>query len=479
MERTSLKKNSKIRSIEEEELFDVSTPISPSGTNVVFPNRRDYGEKEFHIIRSIVMDADGYLNIDSFINEIFGGYFNPSIEYIGLPSTIVLNGGNVIMASQIFDRPFEQDFKDGIYSHVSNIEEYFAVRKTNALRNTGKFPIVTWIGSPSVTFNYENRNILNDILGSSGLNLIFWLTSFNSTACIVKADVSKYKYCNRFHKIKKLCNNKSDYQIHDTYSNYMSKNNKFITNFEDAIHAIAEEKEAIDKYNEEHASDCYQRYNEMVTYFFPWDINGIEIGMTNPNNTKRLADSLLFERNKFSDRYQQLVETKDVDELKEYFNILIKDYIKLQNKEELLSLGYHISDILFCRFLLYCKCGSSISFSGEQLKNALIFIMQKLKEPLEINEYIINPDTRSGTFIMKGYYSGSENSLLARASDFSLFIQKKNQINPKLTQVIPTTVPFFNSYQGIGKKYKKNLRKSYKRSNSKRPRVTSKNRIKK
>jgi hypothetical protein len=446
-----------VRSIEVAELLGDEFPVSPSGTHVMYPSRPFVRtNSEFHIIRSVVMDADGNLNIDSFVNEVFCGYYSDAIEYVGLPSTVVLNNSNVVMASQIFDRPFEKDLKDGVYDSVRTIQEYFSLRKEKAYRLTNKAPVVTWIGAPSVIFNYQNRIELSKILGTTGLNMIFWLTSFNSTTCIVNANVSQYKYCNRFQKLKTLCNDKRAYQIHATYSNFISENNKFITNFDDALNAIHEEQLAIEEYNREHNTDFYQRYNEMVTYFFPWDINGIEIGMTNPNNTRFLAQSIFLQKQIFSERYIELLR-KSPEDLKNYFDILTKNYIRHPKKNKLVEFGYSIPDILFCKFLLFCKCGSNLRFSGEQLSGALNYIIEKLREPLQITEYIIGPITRIGAFILKGEYNGLNNDIFIRVSNFALFTQNKSEIIPNLTQVSPISVPFFSLDQGIGLKRHNNL----------------------
>ncbi len=462
-------------SIEDVELLGNEFPVSPSGTHVIYPEDEiDSINSPFNIIRSVVMDADGNLNIDSFMNEIFSGYYSDSIEYVGLPSTVVLNNSNVIMASQIFDRPFEKDFNDGLYDRVVNIQEYFSLRKEKAYHLTGKAPVVTWIGSPSVIFNYQNRIELNKILGSSGLNMIFWLTSFNSTACIVNANVSQYKYCNRFQKIKTLCNDKDSYQIHATYSNFISENDRFITKFEDALDAIHNEQLAIQEYNSEHSSNFYQRYNEMVTYFFPWDISGIEIGMTHPNNIKNLADTILIQKEIYARRYLQLIEMNSSETLKLYFNRLIKNYIRNPKRNKLIEFGYSSPDILFCRFLLFCKCVSTLKFSGDQLRDALIYIIEKLREPLQIKEYVINNITRNGVFVFKGLYNGNPD-IFVRETDFLLFTQNKSVIIPKLTQVSPVVVPFFSLDQGRGFHIRKHVLKLSKK-NLKKKRKSRKNR---
>ena len=113
---------------------------------------------------------------------------------------------------------------------------------------------------------------------------------------------------------------------------------------------------------------------------------------------------------------------------------------------------------------MFCKCGSNLRFSGEQLSAALNYIIEKLRDPLQIKEYVIDPSTRTGVFVGKGEYNGLNNDIFIRASNFSLFTQNKSEIIPNLTQVSPIVVPFFYLDQGLGLKIRKNSLKFSKKN---------------
>jgi hypothetical protein len=432
----------------EEVLRDPVLGREPSGLNIsVYEGQPIY----FKIIRSVVMSSDGELNIDNFIKEIFNGYFRPNIEFVGFPSTIVLNDSNVIMASQIFDRKFADEYKRGEYDGVRTISDYFTKRKE--LGTTG----ITWIGAPSIIFNYENRETAKNIINSTANHMIFWLTSFASSNCVAKADVSQYKYCSRFTKLKELCNDKEKYQIHDTYSNFSKNQNKFITNFEDAVDAIKKEQIEIEDYNTIRAIESfrnseppptvmYQRYNELLTYFFPWDIDGVELGLTTEDKLVQLINSTLENRNIYISKYNELLTTSEGIEnyLRNHFKTIVNDYIEHNDMNNLIMKGYSIPEIIFTRFLLYCKCNSMKQLNKvteSQLKNLLSYILLKLNEPLKIYEYVINLDTHTGDFVFKGLYDGTS-EILRRTYKFEFFIQEKSKENDKLTNVYPFEVRF-------------------------------------
>ena len=432
-----------------------------SGINIDYPENDN-----FKIIRSIVMTKDGKLQLDMYLKEIFSGFFKPQIEYVGFPSTIMLDPGNVVMASQIFDRPFHADYKThGNYRGVRNIEEYFAKRNELSLARGEPKPVVTWIGSPSIIFDYTNRIQLRNILGKTGLNMIFWLTSFNSSGCITHANLGdpSLKYCDKVKAIKKTCNNKQKYQIHSTYSSYMAENNKFITNFEDAVRSIKVEEEAIDEYNLKNHTNFYQRYNELLTYFFPWDISGIELGKTDLDNLKETVDMTNHYREVLSENYSKLLLSFPIKkDLVNHFKRMVRHYLDVADLDLLLSppYNYKTHELLFCKFLLYCLCGN-IKFTAEQIEQSLDLIINFLNEPLKVYEYVMHEDIRKGEFFYKGDYINNDD-ILIRQTPFSLFVQELDPAT-KITRVVPIDVPFFEPapVRGPLRAYKKKSTQRY------------------
>jgi hypothetical protein len=240
--------------------------------------------QDYIIIRSILMDNDNNVKLEQTLIEIFKGL--NSFEIFGHPSAILLkNNASIVMPSQIYDRNYSMHKNH--YQDITTFDNYFKARKVFHEINPD-IKAITWLGAPSIVFTYKNRNILKEHLNNNPvINLFFWITSFNSSKCIIdysnEARDKKIPYCNKYEEIKKFCKNKDEYQIHKTYyNNYINTKepirDKYITDFDTAINAILVEEDAIKKYNEENKTNEFQRYNELFTYFFPWDIDGIERG---------------------------------------------------------------------------------------------------------------------------------------------------------------------------------------------------------
>jgi hypothetical protein len=247
-------------------------------------------KENYMMVRCISMDEEGNLESDIFLKEIFEGFITFSTGYVveifGHPSTIILeNNASITIASQIYERDYSIN-KDS-YKDVSTIEEYFATRK-QLIESEKQRSIITWLGAPSVVFTYKYRNILKQYVNNNPvINLFFWITSFNSSRCIrnysVNAKKNKIKYCDKYAEIKRFCKDRNEYQIHKTYYDIMHPNEdmleKYITSFEKIIEILLKEEKAVKEYNEVYVKKDFQRYNELFTYFFPWDIDGIERGL--------------------------------------------------------------------------------------------------------------------------------------------------------------------------------------------------------
>ena len=130
------------------------------------------------MIRSI-SSTKGTIEIDGALKEIFTGRINISgnkVELFGMPSTVIMDGINVVIASQIYSREHINLHEE--YNGITSYNEYYA--KRNELGN--KDAKITWLGSPSLVFSYENRKEFKEILGNTCISMIFDIASYSSTA---------------------------------------------------------------------------------------------------------------------------------------------------------------------------------------------------------------------------------------------------------------------------------------------------------
>ena len=323
-------------------------------------------EENYMMVRSITMDEDGNLQTDVFLKEIFEGLITFSsgfvAEIFGHPSTIVLEeNASITIASQIYERDYSNDKTS--YEGVSTIEEYFKRRK-ELLESENKKAKITWLGAPSVVFSYKNRNELKQYLNNNPvINLFFWITSFNSSKCIVNysanAKKNKIQYCDKYESVKRYCKDRNEYQIHKTYNDIMNpdedKKEKYITSFEEVIEVILNEERAVKQYNREFGKEDFQRYNELFTYFFPWDIDGIERGSISYEKFEDLVNKVSICREKTK---EDLIQIKEDTNLIHNMNILIKALKQQHSKRTkiLLNNNYNYTYFLLAKYITLGEC---------------------------------------------------------------------------------------------------------------------------
>jgi hypothetical protein len=305
------------------------------------------------------------------------------------------------------------------------------------------------------------------------INLFFWITSFNSSTCIrdFTRETSGISYCDKYAELKKYCADTLKYRIHKTYfewiNNFTLNESKFITDFESAVERIHLEDEALKVFNNTIINNkkYYQRYNEVFTLFFPWDVEGIEIG-TIPKGeltafvdeyiTKRTVmirdfESILSDDNKITtmNNLTQIILLNDGNEIQKYLNnenlsytfFLLTKYILLSNCDivELINTNYKINvDHL-----------SSIN----QLISVIISI---LSQPLKFFEYKLNDD--DFTFQLVEVELNND-----RHSEFVLFEQEKNETT-NITHVYKSNKKLTINYGGSRKIFKKKLQNNRKKT---------------
>jgi len=418
-----------------------------SGIDTNIPNRNDY-----KMIRSILMDEYGKLQIKQYINELFSGILTNqfgTFEFYGHPSTLLIDNQSIVMASQIYDREFTEG-KAEHYNNIITYNEYFKKR-----HRVGK-PKITWLGAPSAVYTYRNRELLKPYLNNSNnLNLFFWLTSFNSSTCLKEFAIARTEragaelpdielmFCDKYTELKQFC---KKWQIHNTYSNYYSKDlkhvahedqrlqGKFLTNFESCFEKIIKEDDNLNRYNHEHGTNFYQRYNEMFTYFYPWDLEGIEIGNIDETELLRLLREIHANRMRTIDELKIIRDRVDIIDI---INYIINIITRNVNFIEIILQNIHNNTINYTLFLIAkilllseCNLQTKIAMRNFNLQirdrenvinliEAIVFIME---QPLKLYEYELLDKRRFKMKEVGVYHIGL--SSINRNSRFALFEQK-------------------------------------------------------
>jgi hypothetical protein len=479
---------------------------------------------DYYLIRCIAVNNDsenGDMKIDDLEKELFEGLKEiwPGfvIEYFGLPSTMLYNGCSVVMASQIYEREYTNS--SAKYDTVNTYTEYYnkrheIINKKLKIDENYK-PQITWLGKPSIVFSYRDRNILKNYLHTDPvINYFFWITSFNSSGCI--ADYFKqYEgkdrlYCENYQTVKVFCKNPERYQIHDTFMAYHKRkyldthtNNdnddvKFLTDFNKAVQRISIEDEAIDRYNNDNETNFFQRYNEVFTYFFPWDIDGIEMGNISTDQMNKLLINLETWRNRANDVINEMVEdTELIDKLNNIINVILENNPMHTKKLIKEKFDDKYTYFLVAKFLLLAECdfiqhqpNYLLKCSdNDRIRGLLSEISGILKKPLKIYEYVlVSQDSNKFNMIHIGDYDSTTPYELRRSSHFTLLEQKQDSAadpsdpyaipEKKLTKVYLSKKQLV-SVRGGGRKLRRTMNRWRKtRINKRKTRTQKRNRRK-
>jgi hypothetical protein len=423
-------------------------------------------DHKYYLIRSIAVNndsEDGDMKINDLEKELFEGLNELNsgfvIEYFGLPSTMLCDGGSVVMASQIYERNYTK--QSDKYSSINTYKEYY--NKRHKINETSKEKsIITWLGKPSIIFSYRDRNILKQHLRNDPvINFFFWITSFNSSKCIGDYFTKNKErlYCDNYQKVKDFCKNTKDYQIHDTFLAYHNRKYrddtflmvhkkkkyqptlhstenddvKFLTDFNKAVERILIEDKAIDQYNEDNQKMLFQRYNEVFTYFFPWDIDGIEIGNIETEQMNELLNNLKTWRDRADDVIIEMIADTDlIDKLNKIILFILENNPKYTKKLIVDEFDSKYTYFLVAKFLLLAECDFLqhqphyiLKCSDkDRIRNLLIEISNILKKPIILYEYaLISTDSNKFNMNRVGSYDGTTQYTGSRTSNFTLLEQ--------------------------------------------------------
>lgn len=423
--------------------------------------------EDYKLARSLTMTLDGEADVNKSLDEIFTGFFVDGefiVDHASFSSTLILNGLSVTIASQVYEAAY-LECPDNVarFKDDTTYEAYYKKRAPLSVREKERGRI-TWMGAPSLLYSYRGRKELAPYLyGSSVINLMFWITSFNSLECVksynesnkskldmlTKNHVSNYQqildsdaptktdqetlpelvlyhselYCNKYENIKEKCKT-PEYQKYNTYKNFMKnggtidpENDKdggaFLTNFEDCIKRVNEEEEAMKLFHgttpnlySDINKTYVQRYNEMFSYTYPWDIEGIEVGAVAQGDLIILMEALNIKRANVIKELEQIAKNRYI--YLEKINMIIKTIIEKpnyptiiygliqQSEDETIKITYTL--FLVTRLILTSRCNIrdifknkkfefSISEEGDNIINLVKAIIQIMRKPVLFYEY--------------------------------------------------------------------------------------------
>jgi len=421
-------------------------------------------DKNYNIIRSMTMDENGKIDDNKFISEIFTGFSSTNKEYIGYASTLLLPGHKVVMASQIY----EKSFVSGNFEGITTYKDYFRERQKYEMSR------ITWLGAPSIVFSYKNRKTLTPFLnGSPIINIMFWITSFTSADCFkeftserestrktISASRDKVTlYCDRYEDIKAKCR---EYQKFNTYKSYYEnlkipeKKNKvlqepFFTTIDSAITRIEEEEKYLNDFNKDNSTTFYQRYNEILSYIYPWDIEGIEIGNLDESELLRIIKLLENGRAKtLTELEDNFKDPKIISKINLIITIMLHNanYV-VQIKKEILRNKINSTLFLLTKMLILSECNLITKSEvkdfeiDESEKPKILDLINNIKimmeKPLDLYEYRKDIPHGGGFTLKKTGQYTLDTTTIDRKSPFVLFEQNQDETT-KLGHIVESKI---------------------------------------
>lgn len=280
----------------------------------------------------------------------------------------------------------------------------------------------TWLAAPSIIFD---PNIRIKILGVE-IKFVFDITTFSSTACVgdngKKGKNYDYSLCETNEALNELCYI-DKYRSHEPFQGKRPYE-KLLTDIDEVKRVMINEQAAIDA---QFPGQPYQRYNEVLAYFFPWEIFGIEVGGREISVSIETQKIIVEESKKLIDEYSKLLS--DSDKTNSILAIINDD-------SKISSNTIRGGEYLLVKYFKFYKCSNKgieivIDFFLEKIN----MIIQQLTKPINLYEYGKIPDEQ--------YFSLYEINDNSRSTDFELFKQESD--DNFLTHIIKYTNDQFNS----------------------------------
>lgn len=443
--------------------------------DIVLPINRTYSEPGFNVvdnnelyIRTISAGrwntndinkrlTDGF-NVE--IEQLFTAMFyrdfvsnqhtgSGSVELVGAPATLILpNKANVTIAGQIFMRKYTEN-KD-YYKDIKSLKDYYIRLSQTAEHELEDYKDITWLGFPSFIYSFNNRKKINHILNNrwseyikgSCISLIASTTSFDTTTIISKIG-NKEKETEQWltvpEKIRYMRDESHNFKNQDDKSVWQHrtltrKPSRVTTNPNQLEQLILNEQKSMNNVKKLVCNSNDKgllRYNEIWSWFYPWDIYGIEVGLIDPNLCNKLLNELKFKFNEFHENFRLTpINDKLID-------------ISFDS-EQYKHLPSHIlppCHVIFLKFIRECFPNESIIniFNSnrilfrnylEDLKDALLEVMNDVSSNFKLYEYGRNNNEEY--FNLREIKSVSRNEegdiiMNKRTSPYELFEQQKDK----------------------------------------------------
>jgi hypothetical protein len=222
-----------------------------------------------------------------------------------------------------------------------------------------------WLGAPSIIYDV---NLRKQTLGVD-LDFIFDVTTFMSTNC-VSANNSGNKdlnFCSTIDSLTEVCND-DKYRTHEAKS---LKQPHFVTDFNTVKKRIMKEQLAFEK---DKSEEPYQRYNEILSYYFPWEIFGVEVG-GRKNDAKSFYDKIIVERKKLSEYFETINHKKILELTNDLQYEISNPWFDSNN-----------ADYLLVKYLKLYVCKKGMITEDFMLK-VITDIMAELNKPVKYYEY--------------------------------------------------------------------------------------------
>jgi len=244
---------------------------------------------------------------------------------------------------------------------------------------------IIWLGAPSVIYNPNVRRQILEI----PLDFLFDITTFSSTACIVANSIAgqnkDFDLYETYDRLYARCNSDM-YRSHNSYSPTLKE---FIRNDISKVKVkLLEDQQAVEK---DHPNNPYLRYNEILAYFFPWEIFGLEVGKQSFSDVIFLKKVIEKRRKSYAGYYVKLLtNAARLNSILQKINNTNKisdptdDEIKTGNMYSLVK--------YFKVFISYNRRtqGPDFEITSEYLVEKINLIIQHLNKPIVLCEYYLD-----------------------------------------------------------------------------------------
>jgi hypothetical protein len=177
-----------------------------------------------------------------------------------------------------------------------------------------------------------------------------------------------------------------------------------------------------------------------MIYYYPWDIDGVEIGNLGAIHVRYLIDNIVLKRNECISRYNYLLFISDM----ELLSIIKDNVMSIQTMQFVNLVNY---DFIFVKYIYTCYCVNKSNNSLNDItyiKHMLNAIVNMLNSDINIYEYVKTDMSfelrQTGKYIVTTHIYEPQN-VLHRTSQFTLFeqsiVDEKYHVIESSIQLVP------------------------------------------